>query len=291
MAAPRSNKNLLAVPGVLTDICRYHPSMVAAVIFIILFIATTSVHVFQAAKGRTYYFIPLILGGFFEWIGYVGRALAHSNEHSLGIYILQTLLLLLAPALFAASIYMVLGRLVLLTNSESLAPIRSSRLTKIFVLGDVASFLVQSGGGAMMSNAKSQNSGKTIIIIGLFLQLIFFGVFVVTSAIFHKRLSASPTGESMRVPWKKYIFALYGASVLILIRCVFRVIEFLSGNTGYLAEHEIFLYLFDGVLMLGVMVGFNFVHPGAIIGRNAAKADGIILSDSESMGGLRLERN
>ena len=42
--------------------------------------------------------------------------------------------------------------------------------------------------------------------------------------------------------------------------------------------------------MLGVMVGFNVVHPGAIIGRMAQK-EGILLSDRESaMGGLRSER-
>jgi hypothetical protein len=54
----------------------------------------------------------------------------------MGIYILQTLTLLLAPALFAASVYMVLGRLIQLTRGESLAPIRATWL----------SFLVQSGG-------------------------------------------------------------------------------------------------------------------------------------------------
>jgi hypothetical protein len=81
-----------------------------------------------------------------ECTGYVGRALAHSNEYSLGIYIMQTLLLLVAPALFAASIYMVLGRLILLTNGEAFAPIRARWLTKIFVCGDILSFLVQSGG-------------------------------------------------------------------------------------------------------------------------------------------------
>lgn len=59
---------------------------------------------------------------------------------------MQTLTLLVAPALFAASIYMVLGRLVLATRGESLAPIRASRLTKIFVCGDVVAFLVQAGG-------------------------------------------------------------------------------------------------------------------------------------------------
>lgn len=59
---------------------------------------------------------------------------------------MQELLTLLAPALFAASIYMVLGRMITFVDGEHLAPIRVSRLTKIFVAGDVFSFLVQSSG-------------------------------------------------------------------------------------------------------------------------------------------------
>jgi hypothetical protein len=141
-----------------------------------------------------------------------------------------------------------------------------------------------------MAQQKTMESGKHIVVTGLFLQIIFFGVFVVTSGLFHKRIVQSATPESLSVPWQKYMFALYSASLLILIRSVFRVIEFTGGNTGVLASNEVFLYVFDAVLMLGVMVGFNVVHPGAIIGRKAQN-DGIILSDRESaMDGLRSER-
>lgn len=134
-----------------------------------------------------------------------------------------------------------------------------------------------------MANQKTMNSGKNIVVLGLFLQILFFGVFVVTSGLFHLRIARSPTAESASVPWRRYMYALYGASGLILIRSVFRVIEFAGGNNGTLASYEIFLYLFDGVLMLGVLVGFNVVHPGDIIGRKAQR-DGIILSDRESDG-------
>ena len=49
-----------------------------------------------------------------ECVGYVGRALSHSNKTALGPFIMQSLLILVAPALLAASIYMVLGRRCLL---------------------------------------------------------------------------------------------------------------------------------------------------------------------------------
>lgn len=83
-----------------------------------------------------------------EWIGYVGRAISHqeSPDWTLGPYLIQTLLLLVAPALFAASIYMELSRVIILADGESHAMIKKKWLTKLFVCGDVVSFLLQMGG-------------------------------------------------------------------------------------------------------------------------------------------------
>lgn len=41
----------------------YEPSIPAAVIFIILFAATTLYHVYQLTKARCWYFIPFVVGG------------------------------------------------------------------------------------------------------------------------------------------------------------------------------------------------------------------------------------
>jgi hypothetical protein len=61
-------------------------------------------------------------------------------------YIIQALLILVAPALFAATIYMELGRLVTLVDGEDYTLIRKKWLTKVFVCGDILSFMVQSAG-------------------------------------------------------------------------------------------------------------------------------------------------
>ena len=66
---------------------------------------------------------------------------------------MQTLLILLAPVLFAASLYMELGRIILLVDGESASLVRRTWLTKIFVGGDVLSFLVQSAGQFLSLNA------------------------------------------------------------------------------------------------------------------------------------------
>jgi hypothetical protein len=59
---------------------------------------------------------------------------------------MQTLLILLAPTLYAASIYMVLGRVIKFLHGDHLSYVPVRYMTKIFVFGDVLSFILQGAG-------------------------------------------------------------------------------------------------------------------------------------------------
>lgn len=59
---------------------------------------------------------------------------------------MQNVLILIAPALMAASIYMILGRIILLTDGERYALVKRRWLTKLFVTGDVISLMMQASG-------------------------------------------------------------------------------------------------------------------------------------------------
>ncbi|KAK0644835.1 Protein RTA1 [Lasiodiplodia hormozganensis] len=247
---------------------RYHPSLGAAVFFVIAFIITTAYHLWQCVRTKTWYFIPLIIGGFCQLIGYIGRAMSAKDQWDLGPYIIQNLLLLIAPAFFAASVYMVLGRIILVTDGEKHSVISKKWLTKLFVTGDVISLLAQSGGGGYMAmgTLSAMHTGEKIVIFGLFVQLLFFGFFMFVSTLFYMRMQKEPTGRSMdpNIEWRKHFFVLMAASLFVFVRSVFRVIEYISGNNGYLLKHEVFLYIFDACLMLAVMVLFNIAHPSEI---------------------------
>lgn len=228
-------------------------------------------------------------------MGYVGRILSTRDFWALGPFIMQSLLLLIAPALFAASIYIVLGRVILLVGGERYSLIPQKWLTKMFVTGDVISFLVQAGGGGIQAAGSLEllHAGEKIIVAGLFLQLVFFGFFVVVAGLFHFRFARADARHSPdfdvqspakrrgrrraemtqdgyatigahQLPWRRHMHVLYAASGLIMIRSVFRVVEYLQGNNGYLLRHEYFLYIFDAVLMLVVMCLFNWVHPAEV---------------------------
>jgi hypothetical protein len=74
------------------------------------------------------------------------NALQKPGCWTLGPYIMQNVLILIAPALMAASIYMILGRIILLTDGERYALVKRRWLTKLFVTGDVISLMMQASG-------------------------------------------------------------------------------------------------------------------------------------------------
>lgn len=178
---------------------------------------------------------------------------------------MQSLLILLAPALFAASIYMILGRLIHCLRADSYSLVPTRWLTKVFVVGDVVSFFTQSSGGGIQAagSLEMYELGEKIIIAGLFIQIVVFGFFIVTTVVFHRRITAGPTPQSARnlVPWKMYLWILYAVSALIMVRSVFRVVEYVQGNGGYLIRREYFLYIFDAALMFLVMVLMLLMEP------------------------------
>ena len=123
------------------------------------------------------------------------------------------------------------------------------------------------GGGLMAGKkASSVRTGQHIIVGGLVIQILFFAFFMIVGAVFNVRINKRPTAQSSspEIPWRRHMRALYGASALILIRSIFRVVEYQQGNDGYLLDHEVFLYIFDAVLMLGVMVILNIIHPSQV---------------------------
>lgn len=254
---------------------QYTPSIAAAVVFIVVFSIITIYasyqffralrhpHGSQLDRKRTLIIIPFIVGGIFEIVGCIARAISHNDPMAINPFIVQSVLLLVAPALFAATIYMILGRVISMLNSahQSLVPLKW--LTKIFVVGDILSFLTQgSGAGVMSAKNGSVSTGENIIIAGLFIQIGFFSVFILVTALFQYRVLKEPTLEAQATRyapskvhnWQMILFTLFGCSVLILVRCIVRAVEYIEGWDGYIISNEVFIYTLDLLLMFLNMV-------------------------------------
>lgn len=124
-------------------------------------------------------------------------------------------------------------------------------------------------------SVSSMKLGERIVIGGLCIQIAFFGFFMVTAATFDLRLRRSPTPQSecTKTPWRKHLGVLYFASVLIMVRSLFRVIEYVQGNSGYIMKHEAFLYIFDALLMFCLMAVFNVIHPSKVVSHKQSEWD------------------
>lgn len=175
---------------------------------------------------------------------------------------------------------MTLGRLIRALHAEPLSVFRVSWLTKIFVCGDVLTFFIQGGGGGIMASHDPDKvkMGQNIILGGLFLQIIIFSLFVLASVVFHVRLQKQPTQEAYSgdVKWQKILLVLYAVSAIILVRNIFRVVEYIGGNDGPLLRVEWPIYVFDALLMATTMAIWFAGYPTIIRPRK------ILSGDSES---------
>jgi RTA1 like protein len=162
---------------------------------------------------------------------------------------------------------MVYARIVTSVEGETYSPISPRRTTIIFVLGDLNCLNIQSGGAGLLPHPKIANIGDYIIVVGLILQVLMFVSFMVCCLLFNNRFRKhkAEAGDTSDIPWQSCLNMLYGTSLAVLVRNIYRVIEFLMGQHGYLLENEWPLYVFDGALMFVVMVGFLIWYPSSLL--------------------------
>lgn len=216
--------------------------------------------------------------------GYYGRAWAHDNVHNFSAFILQTLLLLVAPVFLAATVYMILGRVIRALDAEEHSMIRLKWLTKLFVFNDIICFVVQIMGAGMgaTTSLSVQKTGRKVVIAGLVFQILVFCWFILVTFRFHRNLKREPTEISLVVciHWRRAIWTIYAASVFILVRNLFRVIEYGEGANGSASKYEAYIYVFDATLMFLTMFVFVVFHPGSLI-KATRKMERMNTGDSE----------
>lgn len=224
-----------------------------------------------------------------EAVGYYGRVWSSSNIRQGSPYLIQLMLILASAPLIAATIYMTLGRLIRSLDAEEHAVLSTRLTTKIYVLIDIGSFLCQMAGSAMQASGDSAGvkTGNTIVIAGLGIQLVAFAFFVLMTTIFQRRLNRDPTKVSLQRgrKWRRHFGVLYAVSTLVIVRSLFRLIEFIEGPEGKLYKTEAYLYAFDASLMFSVVVIMAAVHPGMLL-RGIRKGGSAPLADSDSAGFL-----
>ncbi|KAI0100978.1 putative RTA1 domain protein [Nemania sp. FL0031] len=259
----------------------YRPSQSAGFAFVALFALATLGHIIYLFPLRAWSFIPLILGGIAELFGYYGRAMSHDAPDKVGPWILQNLLILAAPPLISATLYMTLGRITSALGAGRYMPIGPGWLTALYVLIDIGTLGTQLAGSVLpaSSDPAAIALSRKVVIGGLFGQLGALVIFILITWLVKHRIDKEPTRvilEDMTVRWKNHFRALMLVTLLIIVRSIVRAAEYLQGEGGTIMSNEVFIYLFDATLMWLVMVAFLVLHPGRLIrhARQLSRGDG-----------------
>lgn len=175
--------------------------------------------------------------------------------------------------------YHVLGRIF--HYIPHLAPLPPNRVMSTFGALMALIELLNALGVSLSSNPSSsrsqQNMGSHLTIAALAMQLAVILSFVILAGIFHWRLTKEV------IPTKKALlplYTLYMSMSLILIRCIYRLIEHTGHTTVDINDmealksltpvlrYEWFFYVFEATLMLLNMVLWNIWHPGRYLPAN-----------------------
>ncbi|MCJ1452254.1 hypothetical protein MMC28_002596 [Mycoblastus sanguinarius] len=254
----------------------YTPTLVGAIIFIVTFLLITLYHSIQLFRCRAWFFTPVVFGGIFEITAYACRLVSNYEPQALVPYLIASIFALVAPSLFAATIYMTLCRIMHLLDAPQHSLIDVNNLTKVFVLGDVFSFLIQTTGAGLQAGKtiNLHHLGRILILLALVLQVIIFSLFLVVAIMFHTRLLKWPTRQARSsLPWQRHMQALYIASALILMRNLMRIAEYAQGFNGYINRHEALTYVFDAVPMFCAMAFLVAVDAPTLLSQARDRED------------------
>ncbi|KAI9760598.1 MAG: hypothetical protein M4579_001567 [Chaenotheca gracillima] len=258
-------------PGACNSYYDFSPSFALAIAFSVLFGSVTLLHTFQAVRYKKGFCWVMIMGGIWETVSFIGRALGAHDQQSSTYATISQLLLLLSPLWVNAFAYMVLGRMIYYYLPEKkIYGIKAASLAKYFVCADIFSFIIQGVGGSMTSSVTDTSivmTGIHIYMGGIGAQELFILTFTALVITFHRRMIAvrqQGRETAGRTGWLRLTITLYLVLALITARIVYRLIEYARGTTASnpLPFHEVYLYVLDAAPMLIAIFIFNVSHPG-----------------------------
>ncbi|GKU02658.1 rtm1 [Fusarium langsethiae] len=276
------------------SIWMYNPSFPLAIIVTVIYSTIFLVLAYQTLiKYRAWFLIVVVVGSAIEVAAYNLRIYSIQNQSEITPFVMTLTYTVLAPVLIAAGNYVLISRLILAVLPPShhiILKIPGRHLTPIFVVCDVIAFLVQGSGSGVASSSnwqgKRERTGVKILIAGLTFQLVAFSLFICVFRRFDF-LAGRMAMDSAPKGWQKVVLSVYISSVLIMIRCIFRVVEFAGGRDSYAFNHEWLFWVFESLPMAGAIIIFCIYHPGRYLGSHGTRCkatqseDGVELAERQ----------
>ncbi|KAF3349506.1 hypothetical protein VdG2_02352 [Verticillium dahliae VDG2] len=198
----------------------------------------------------------LALGTAFELMGYAARIAMSYNPWSYEGFVIQLLMLILGPTLVAAAISVTFKHLVL-WHGPQWSFIRPRLYPWVFVGTDFFSIVIQAAGGGVSSVATDgDDPDQGLLDVGSGL-LVAGVVFQVANMVFCGGLMLLPKDPKVQ----KFIWAITGAYIAIIVRCIYRIPEMQTGWASELMQNETLFLILDGAMILAAVLTLTVFHP------------------------------
>ncbi|KAE9368981.1 RTA1-domain-containing protein [Stipitochalara longipes BDJ] len=248
------------------------PSKEIPILAFILFGTALISHTYQAFRYRTWYFLPFTFGIAMEIAGYIPRYLSATKDPYNKIYfIVQYFFIVCTPVLLTAAIYACLYKMAVWvtkvrSSTKKAMGARPRWILWTFIAADIATTILQVAGAALIGKVESDHKDSTtanhILLAGLVVQAFSFITFLLVFFSFLGNLRRDPTFGRTFGGTRRFIYALIVASVLILLRIVFRLAETASGVFGYLMIHEAYYGVLEFAPVVVAVHILSVWHPG-----------------------------
>ncbi|CAK7271741.1 hypothetical protein SEPCBS119000_004762 [Sporothrix epigloea] len=283
----------LAICPVEWSILTYQPSIAASAVFIAFFAIAIVVHAYEGFRWRHTlgsFAVPMILGLLDEIIGYIGRIIMHGNPFSFNGFLIQIICITTGPVFFCAAIYVTLAKTIYYLDL-SLARFNPKFFYWFFIPCDVISLAFQAAGGALSSLSTGSNkTGINMSLFGLSFQVFTLVVFIGFTAdylyryhVFHKGLTDLPDPGRFRI----FLFGLWSAIILILIRCVYRINELSEGYDGKIFHNEGLFYGLESTMIVLAVYALALGQPGFGLQSATEKPDTVNAVEMNSVEGSK----
>lgn len=237
------------------------------------FLASLILHVYQCIHYKSWRLTGLyVFSCTLFTVGYTLREVGAFNYENVDVYIAQVVLIYAAPPLMELANYVVLGRI--LYYVPHLSPIHPGRVLTTFAAISTVVEALNANGAAYSANTtlpkSKQDMGHALLKASLILQLVVIGLFVLLTVVYHRRtLKNNIHNKNLTAA----LTTLYISTILILIRTIYRVVEYFSVDTLHFVDgvdpntfspilrYEWFFYVFESTLMIVNTWLLNIRHP------------------------------
>ena len=243
----------------------YIPKQSPAVVAIFVFLALGLINLAITFKTKAWFMLIVALTAFLEVGGFIFRVAVLHNP-TIGNVAITQALLVISPIFLALVDYEAVGKLMKL--GQGTGRLRPGLVAKLFFGSDILCLLIQVGGAGMTAKQTptAQRLSRNLLIAGLALQLGFFSLFTVLTVYVHQNRKYNLRGvPALRNVW----ICLYSTIIILYIRSIYRLIEFVAGYHSAVATKELYFYILDFLMIVLCVVLFSVYHYGLYLRKEA----------------------